>query len=65
MIGTGCFKMIDAFPHKALRWMRSSAQSFSSINREDDVAEKVGRDLHGNTQMIGGSLNQATDRIFR
>ncbi|MDB5491336.1 MAG: putative rane protein [Micavibrio sp.] len=56
MIGTGCFKMIDMFPQKILRWMRSNAQSFSSLHKESDVAEKVGHSLHSNVHQIGGNV---------
>jgi conjugal transfer/type IV secretion protein DotA/TraY len=61
MIGTGCFKMIDMFPQKILRWMRSSAQSFSNIHREADVSEKVSQSLQSSSQQIGGAV---TTRMF-
>lgn len=62
MIGTGCFKMIDMFPQKILRWMRSNAQSFSNIHKEADVAEKVSHSLHSQTQRVGEGV---TDRMTR
>lgn len=55
MMGMGCFKMIDMFPNKILRWMRSNATGFASQHQHDH-GEQLAGGIKGQASQIGGAV---------
>ena len=57
LIGTSCFKLIDAIPNQMLRWMGQSVQTFQE--NAGDPAQSVVRDLFAGTQTVMGQASGA------